>query len=79
MYNCLYVLFYRGPLGRLANLAKSATLLKYRTNKKDRLTDVSCTLGSEYIDKMFNSICRMRTRIVIPHFQNSHFGTICES
>ena len=33
MYNCLYVLFYRGPLGRLANLAKSATLLKYCINK----------------------------------------------
>ena len=29
MYNCLYVLFYRGPLDRLANLAKSANLLKY--------------------------------------------------
>ena len=29
MYNCLYVLFHRGPLGRLVNLAKSATLLKY--------------------------------------------------
>ena len=33
MYNCLYVLFYRGPLGRLANLAKSETLLKYCINK----------------------------------------------
>ena len=33
MYTCFYVLFYRGPLGRLANLAKSATLLKYCINK----------------------------------------------
>ena len=33
MYYCLYVLFYRGPLGRLANLAKSETLLKYCINK----------------------------------------------
>ena len=33
MYNCLYVLFYRGPLGRLANLVKSETLLKYCINK----------------------------------------------
>ena len=27
-------MFYRGPLGRLANLAKSETLLKYCINKK---------------------------------------------
>ena len=32
MHNCLYVLFYRGPLGRLAILAKSATLSKYCIN-----------------------------------------------
>ena len=43
-----------------------------------KLTDVSCTLGSEDIDKIFNSTCRMLTWIV-PYFQNSHFGTICES
>ena len=33
MYNCVYALFYRGPLGRLVTLAKSATLLKYCINK----------------------------------------------
>ena len=31
--DCLHVLFYRGPLGRLANLAERATLLKYCINK----------------------------------------------
>ena len=37
MYNCLYVLFYRGPLGRLANLAKSETLLKNCINKINKI------------------------------------------
>ena len=34
MYNCLYICFIEGHFGRLANMAKSATLLKYCINKK---------------------------------------------
>ena len=49
MYNCLYVLFYRGPLGRLANLAKSETLLKYCIKKKKKKKKKISNLPRNYV------------------------------
>ena len=63
MYNCLYVLFYRGPLGRLANLAKSETLLKYCINKNKIARGHSGTIVIVFL-KLFEKTKAFHTGIL---------------
>ena len=68
MYNCLYVLFYRGPLGRLANLAKSETLLKYCINKGlncYQITSHRCILCAAETLKQEHCVKRCRSSILV--------------